>query len=145
MDPASAAEVGWRTGQGILLELEVTQGHHEPQLDRQRGHSVASEVKKGQLEISQLHRDLLEMIPSQMKTSEGGEVADLDWEVGDLVAADVELHEAGHLPNLLGQADQLVVVGHEALEVHEATHRGWQIGQLVPTETKWSELENNDR
>merc|ERR1719270_2716601 len=35
MDPASAAEVGWRTCQGILLELEVTQGHHEPQLDRQ--------------------------------------------------------------------------------------------------------------
>ena len=50
MDPASAAEVGWRTGQGILLKLEVTQGHHEPQLDRQRGQSVASEVKKGQLE-----------------------------------------------------------------------------------------------
>ena len=102
MDPASAAEVGWRTCQGILLELEVTQGHHEPQLDRQRGQSVASEVKKGQLEISQLHRDLLEMIPSQMKTPEGREVANLDWEVGDLVAADVELHEAGHLPNLLG-------------------------------------------
>lgn len=89
MDPASAAEVGWRTCQGILLELEVTQGHHEPQLDRQRGQSVASEVKKGQLEVSQFHWDLLEMISSQMKTPEGREVTNLDWEVSDLVAADI--------------------------------------------------------
>ena len=122
MDPAPAAEVGWRTCQGVLLQLEVAQGHHEPQLDRQRGQSVASEVKEGQLEVGQLHRNLLEMIPPQMKTPEGGEVANLDREVGDLVAADVQLHQAGHLPDLLGQADQPIVVGHQALEVDEAAH-----------------------
>ena len=134
MDPAAAAEVGRGTGQGVLLQLEVAQGHHEPQLDRQRGQPVAGEVKEGQLEVGQLDRNLLEMIPPQMKTPERREVADLDGKVGDLVAADVELHQAGHLADLLGQADQPVVVGHQALQVDQAAHRGWQIGQLVPAE-----------
>ena len=136
MDPASAAEVGRRTGQGILFKLEVTQGHHKPQLDRQRGQPVTGEVKEGQLEVGQLDRHLLEMVPPQMKTPEGREVANLNRQVGDLVAADIELHQAGHLANLLGQADQLVVVGHQALEVDEAAYRGRQIGQLISAETK---------
>ena len=136
MDPASTAEVGRGTGQGVLLELEVTQGHHEPQLDRQRGQPVAGEVKEGQLEVGQLDGNLLEMIASQMKTPQGREVANLHGEVGDLVTAHVELHEAGHLANLLWQADQPVVVGHEALEVDKAADGGRQVGQLVPAEIR---------
>ena len=81
------------------------------------------------------------MVPPQMKTPEGCKVANLNRQVGNLIAADVKLHQTGHLADLLRQADQLVVVGHQALEVDEAAHRGRQIGQLVPAETKCIRIE----
>ena len=30
VDPAAAAEVGGRAGQGVLLQVELAQGYHEP-------------------------------------------------------------------------------------------------------------------
>ena len=122
MDPAAAAEVGWRTGQGVFLELEIAQSHHEPQLHRERGQAVAGEVEEGELEVGELYRDLLQVVAAQVEAPQRRQVPDLHGEVRDLVAAHVELHEAGHLADLLGQADQPVVVGHEALEVDEAAH-----------------------
>ena len=37
--------------------------------------------------------------------------------MGDLVAGDVELHQLVHLPDLLRQGDEAVVVGDQALQV----------------------------
>ena len=54
--------------------------------------------------------------------------------MGDLVAGDIELHEARHGPDLLGQGDQPVVVDHEALQLGKLAHRGRQVRQLVPAE-----------
>ena len=54
--------------------------------------------------------------------------------MGNFIARDVQLHEVGHLPNLLRQGDELVVVGHEALQIDEAAHGSGKVGQLVPTE-----------
>ena len=54
--------------------------------------------------------------------------------MGDLIAGHVQLHQVGHLPDLLRQGDELVVVGHEALQIDEAAHGSRKVGQLVPTE-----------
>ena len=54
--------------------------------------------------------------------------------MGDLVAGHVQLHQLVHLPDLLGQGDELVVVGHEALQIDEAAHGSRKVGQLIPTE-----------
>ena len=32
VDPAPATEVGWGAGEGVLLQVQVNQGDHEPQL-----------------------------------------------------------------------------------------------------------------
>ena len=55
------------------------------------------------------------------------EVPDLDGEVGDLVTAHVELHQVRHQPDLLRQADQLVVVCHEALQLAQRADGGGKV------------------
>ena len=54
--------------------------------------------------------------------------------MGNFIAGDVQLHQVGHLSDLLRQGDELVVVGHEALQIDEAAHGSGKVGQLVPTE-----------
>ena len=51
--------------------------------------------------------------------------------MGDLIAGHVQLHQVGHLPDLLRQGDQLVVVGHQALQIDEAADGSRKIGELV--------------
>lgn len=72
------------------------------------------------------------MISPQVEKPHVVEVSDLYGEVRDLVAGDIELHEARHGPDLLGQGDQPVVVDHEALQLGKLAHRGRQVRQLVP-------------
>ena len=62
---------------------------------------------------------LLKMIPSEVEGTEVGKVSNLDWKVGDLVARHVKLHQLVHLPDLLRQGDEAVVVGDQALQVLE--------------------------
>ena len=54
--------------------------------------------------------------------------------MGDLIAGHVQLHQVGHLPDLLRQGDQLVVVGHQTLEIDQAAHGSRKIGELVTAE-----------
>lgn len=51
--------------------------------------------------------------------------------MSDLVAGHVQLHEVVHLADLLGQGDQLVVVGHQTLQVGQAADGGGEVRQLV--------------
>ena len=69
-----------------------------------------------------------------MQRPQVGQVSNLYWKMGNFIARDVQLHEVGHLPDLLRQGDELVVVGHETLQVDEAAHGSRKVGQLVPTE-----------
>ena len=73
------------------------------------------------------------MVPPEVKGPQVGEVPDLDGEVGDLVAAHVELHQLRHQPDLLRQADQLVVVRHQALQLAQRADGGGKVGQCIPT------------
>ena len=59
------------------------------------------------------------MIPSEVEGTEVGKVSNLDWKVGDLVAGHVELHQLVHLPDLLRQGDEAIVVGDQALQMLE--------------------------
>ena len=54
--------------------------------------------------------------------------------MGDLIAGHVQLHQVGHLPDLLRQGDELVVVSHEALQIDEAADGSRKIGQLITAE-----------
>ena len=54
--------------------------------------------------------------------------------MGNFIARDVQLHQVGHLPDLLGQGDELVVVGHQTLQIDEAAYGSRKVGQLIPTE-----------
>ena len=58
VDSATATEVGWGAGEGVLLQEEFDQGDHEAQLNRQAGETVGGQVKERQLKICQLHRNL---------------------------------------------------------------------------------------
>ena len=78
--------------------------------------------------------DFLQVISSQVEWLEGGQIADLDGQVGDLVAAGVQLHEVLHLANLLRKANQAVVVHDEALEGGQLTDWRGKVAQLVPAE-----------
>ena len=74
------------------------------------------------------------MVPAEMQWPQVGQVSNLYWKMGNLIAWDVQLHQVGHLSDLLRQGDELVVVGHETLQVDEAAHGSRKVGQLVPTE-----------
>ena len=54
--------------------------------------------------------------------------------MGDLIAGHVQLHQVGHLPDLLRQGDQLVVVCHQTLQIDQAAHGSRKIGELVTAE-----------
>ena len=54
--------------------------------------------------------------------------------MGNFIARDVQLHEVGHLPDLLRQGDELVVVCHQTLEIDQAAHGSRKIGELVTAE-----------
>ena len=131
VDPAPATEVGWGTGEGVLLQVQVHQGDHEPQLYRKTRHAVCRQVKEGELEVGELHGNLLEVVPAQVQGAQVGQVSNLYRQVGDLVARDVQLHQLVHLADLLGKGDKAVVVGNEALQLLQQTHRGGKVGQLV--------------
>ena len=62
------------------------------------------------------------MISSQVEGLESSQVPDLDGQVCDLVAAGVQLHEVLHLPDLLRETDQPVVVDDQALESGQLTN-----------------------
>ena len=134
VDPAPATEVGWGAGEGVLLQVQVNQGDHEPQLYRKTRHAVCRQVKEGELEVGELHGNLLEVVPAQVQGAQVGQVSNLYGQVGDLVARDVQLHQLVHLANLLGKGDKAVVVGNEALQLLQQTHRGGKVGQLVSAE-----------
>lgn len=51
--------------------------------------------------------------------------------MGNFIARDVQLHQIGHFPDLLRQGDELVVVGHEALQIDETADGSRKIGQLI--------------
>ena len=46
--------VGWRTGEGVLFEVQMHDGRHEAQLDRKHGDPIAAEVQEGQLQVRDL-------------------------------------------------------------------------------------------
>ena len=46
MDPATATEVGGGAGEGVLLQVELDQGDHEAQLNREAGETVGGEVQE---------------------------------------------------------------------------------------------------
>ena len=50
------------------------------------------------------------MVAAQVEAPEGGEVPDLDGQVGDLVTAHIQLHQAGHVPHLLGEAHLGIII-----------------------------------
>ena len=50
----STPYICWRTGEGILLEVQMHDGRHEAQLDRKHGDPIAAEVQKGQLQVRDL-------------------------------------------------------------------------------------------
>ena len=54
--------------------------------------------------------------------------------MGNFIAWNVQLHQVGHLSDLLRQGDELVVVGYEALEIDEAADGSRKIGQLITAE-----------
>ena len=56
--------------------------------------------------------------------------------MSDLVARHVQLHQVVHLPDLLGQGDELVVVGHQTLQVGQAADGGGKVRQLVTAATQ---------
>ena len=65
--------------------------------------------------------------------------------MGDLVAGHVQLHQLVHLADLLGQGDQPVVVGHQALQVLEKANGGGEVAQLVPADVQVDQrLEGRD-
>ena len=65
--------------------------------------------------------------------------------MGNLVAGHVQLHQLVHLADLLGQGDQPVVVGHQALQVLEKANGGGEVAQLVPADVQVDEgLEGGD-
>ena len=65
--------------------------------------------------------------------------------MGDLVAGHVQLHQLVHLADLLGQGDQPVVVGHQALQVLEKADGGGEVAQLVPADVQVDQrLEGGD-
>ena len=134
VDPAPATEVGWGAGEGVLLQVQVHQGDHEPQLYRKTRHAVCRQVKEGELEVGELHGNLLEVVPAQVQGAQVGQVSNLYGQVGNLVAGDVQLHQLVHLADLLGKGDKAVVVGNEALQLLQQTHRGGKVGQLVSAE-----------
>ncbi len=47
--------------------------------------------------------NFLQVISSQVESPEGGQVADLDRQVRDLVAGGVQFHQGCHPPDFLGQ------------------------------------------
>ena len=53
-----------------------------------------------------------------------------------LVARHVQLHQVVHLPDLLGQGDELVVVGHQTLQVGQAADGGGEVRQLATAATQ---------
>ena len=69
-----------------------------------------------------------------MQRPQVGQVSNLYWKMGNFIARDVQLHEVGHLPDLLRQGDELVVVSHEALQIDEAADGSRKIGQLITAE-----------
>ena len=69
-----------------------------------------------------------------MQRPQVGQVSNLYWKMGNFIARDVQLHEVRHLPNLLRQGDELVVVGHKALQIDEAADGSRKIGQLITAE-----------
>ena len=58
--------------------------------------------------------------------------------MGNFIAGDVQLHQVGHLPDLLRQGDQLVVVCHQTLEIDQAADGSRKIGELVTAEIEKS-------
>ncbi len=82
--------------------------------------------------------NFLEMVPPQIEEAEAGEVADLNGQVGDFVAAGVQLHQGLHFAELLGKADQSVVVDDKALE-GKLADAGRQVAQLISAEVQKSQ------
>ena len=56
-----------------------------------------------------VYESYLQMVAAQVEAPEGGEVPDLDGQVGDLVTAHIQLHQAGHVPHLLGEAHLVIM------------------------------------
>lgn len=46
MDPSSTTQVGRWTSEGVLLKVELDQGDHEAQLNREAGETVGGEVQE---------------------------------------------------------------------------------------------------
>ena len=46
MDPSSATQVGRWASEGVLLKVELHQGDHEAQLNREAGETVGGEVQE---------------------------------------------------------------------------------------------------
>ena len=58
MNSPPTTEVGGRTGQGVLLKMEISEGDHEPELHGETRQSVAGQVQECQLKVGDLHRNL---------------------------------------------------------------------------------------
>ena len=46
MDPSSTTQVGRWTSEGVLLKVELDQGDHEAQLNREAGETVGGKVQE---------------------------------------------------------------------------------------------------
>ena len=64
----------------------------------------------GSFAALKVYESYLQMVAAQVEAPEGGEVPDLDGQVGDLVTAHIQLHQAGHVPHLLGEAHLVIMI-----------------------------------
>ena len=67
------------------------------------------DCKNRSFAAQKVYESYLQMVAAQVEAPEGGEVPYLDGQVGDLITADIQLHQAGHVPHLLGEAHLVIM------------------------------------
>ena len=117
--------------QWIMVDGQINERDHLAKAERQFAEPIGTAVKADQLEMRNLLGQLDEQIPAQIERAQRGHLAQLNGQVGDLVAADVELDELGEAADFLGQRDQAIIVHGEHLQRGQAAQAAGQIGQVV--------------